>query len=91
MRTFLMLLKYLLAAIFVSIVFGGVGMMLGSVVARMINPHPNPHLMEGMEYVMGGALIGALLGLAAVIAVAVQESKKRRQRSIPSEQSDRDE
>ena len=87
MRTFLMLLKYSLAAIFVSIVFGGVGMMLGGVVARMINPRPNPHLMEGMEYVMGGALIGALLGLAAVIALAVRENKRRRQRSIQSEQT----
>lgn len=87
MRTFLMLMKYSLAAIFVSIVFGGVGMMLGGVIARIINPRPNPHLMEGVEYVMGGALIGALLGLAAVIAVAVQENKRRRKRSIQAEQT----
>ena len=87
MRIFLMIVKYSLAAVFVMTVFGGVGMMLGGVVARIINPRPNPHLMEGVEYVMGGALIGALLGLAAVIALAVQESKRRRQRLIPSEQT----
>jgi zinc transporter ZupT len=86
-RVFLMLLKYSLAAIFVTTVFGGVGMMLGGVIARIINPRPNPHLMEGVEYVMGGAMIGALLGLAAVIALAVQENKRRRQRSIQSEQT----
>lgn len=84
MSTFLMLLKYSLAAIFVSTVFGGVGMMLGGVVARIINPRPNPHLMEGVEYVMGGALIGALLGLAAVIALGVREFKKNRRPSTQS-------
>ena len=84
MRTFLMLLKHSLAAIFVSIVFGGVGMMLGGVVARIINPRPNPHLMEGVEYVMGGALIGALPGLAAVIALGVREFKKHRRSSTQS-------
>ena len=87
MRIFLMVVKYSLAAVFVMTVFGGVGMMLGGVVARIINPRPNPHLMEGVEYVMGGALIGALLGLAAVIALAVRENKRRRQRSIQSEQT----
>ena len=84
MRTFLMLLKYSLAAIFVSTVFGGVGMMLGGVVARIINPRPNPHLMEGVEYVLGGALIGALLGLAAVIALGVREFKNHRRYSTQS-------
>lgn len=87
MRVFLMLLKYSLAAIFVMTVFGGVGMMLGGVIARIINPRPNPHLMEGVEYVMGGALIGVLLGLAIVIVLAVQENKRRRQRSIQSERT----
>ncbi|WP_428307513.1 hypothetical protein [Lacipirellula sp.] len=85
MRTILVLLKYLVAALLAMVVVGGAGMMLGSIVARAINPHPNPHLYEGMEYVMGGALIGALLGLVGVIVAAIRAAKAERQRSNNSE------
>lgn len=86
MRTFLMLLKYLLATLVVTTVGSVIGTTIGCAVARIANPRPNPHLC-GMDYLTGGALIGALLGLVAVIALAVQENKRRRQRSIQSEQT----
>lgn len=87
MRAFLILLKYLLAAIVVMTIFGGVGMMIGGVVADVVYPRPNAHIYQGIEFVMGGALLGALLGLIAVVAAAIQEIKKKRRRSIQSEQA----
>ncbi|BBO30553.1 hypothetical protein [Lacipirellula parvula] len=85
MRTILVLLKYVAAALLAMVIVGGAGMMLGSIVARSINPHPNPHLYEGLEYVMGGALIGALLGLVGVIVAAIRATRAKRQRSNNSE------
>jgi hypothetical protein len=85
MRTILTLLKYVAAALLAMAIVGGIGMMLGSIIARAINPHPNPHLYEGLEYVMGGALIGALLGLIGVIVAAVRANTAKRRRSNNSE------
>lgn len=85
MRTVLVLLKYAAAALLAMAIVGGFGMMIGGVVARAIIPRPNPHLYEGLEYVMGGALIGALLGLAGVVAIAIKEIKANRQRAHNSE------
>jgi hypothetical protein len=86
MRAFLMLLKYLLAAIVVMTVFGGVGMMIGGVVARVVDPPPS-HSYQGIGIVIVGAGLGAAIGLIAVVALAVREIKKKRQRSIQSEQA----
>ena len=86
MRAFLMLLKYLLTAIFVMTVFGGVGMMLGGVVARAVDPPPS-HSYEGIGIVIVGAGLGAVIGLIAVVALAFQEIKKKRQRLIKSEKA----
>ena len=86
MRAFLMLLKYLLAAIVVMTVFGGVGMMIGGVVARIVDPPPT-HSYEGIGIVIVGAGLGAVIGLIAVVALAFQEIKKKRQRLIKSEKA----
>jgi hypothetical protein len=86
MRAFLMLLKYLLLAIAAMTVFGGVGTMFGGVVARIVDPPPS-HSYEGIGIVIVGAGLGAILGLIAVVALAFQEIKKKRQRSVQAEKA----
>lgn len=73
MRTLMILLKYSLAAIVVSIVGSVVGMSIGGVVLYIL-PRRNLYLC-GNDYLEGGALMGAGIGLATVIALAVQENK----------------
>lgn len=85
MRTLQMLLKYSLAGIVVTTVSGGIGMLIGGTVLLNIPPPKSP--LCGNDYLAGGALIGGLLGLAAVIALAIQEIKRKRQISTQSEQA----
>jgi hypothetical protein len=84
MRAFLMLLKYLLLATLAMPLLGGVGAMLGGVVARAVDPPPS-HSYEGIGIVIVGAGLGAVIGLIAVIALAFQELKKKRQRTVQTE------
>jgi len=81
-----MLLKYLLWAILAMTLFGGVGSMLGGVVARVVDPPPS-HSYEGIGIVIVSAGLGALIGLIAVVALAVQEIKKKRQRLVQAEKA----
>lgn len=85
MRMLLLLLKYSLAAIVVTTVGGVIGMMIGSAVLLNIPPPESP--LCGNDYLAGGALIGASLGMATVIAIAVLENKKKRQRSVQLEKA----
>lgn len=85
MRTLLMLLKYSLAAIFVTAVGGLIGTMIGGVVLINIPPLDSP--LCGNDYLAGGSLIGAAIGLAAVIALAVLEKKQKRQCSAQLEKA----
>jgi hypothetical protein len=73
------LLQVITIAVYTAVgafLFGILGMMLGSIVARTIQPRPNPHLMEGLEYVAGGTLIGAIVGALGAIALAVRAKPK---------------
>jgi hypothetical protein len=79
-----MIVKYSLAAIFVMAVFGGVGMMIGGVVARVVDPAPS-HSYQGIGIVIVGAGLGAAIGLIAIVALAIKEIKKNRQRSVQTE------
>ncbi|QDT71094.1 hypothetical protein [Lacipirellula limnantheis] len=85
MRTLLMLLKYSLAAIVVTTVGGGIGMVIGGAVLLNIPPPDSP--LCGNDYLAGGGLIGAAIGLATVITLAVLENKKKRQRSVQLEKA----
>lgn len=74
MRIFLMVVKYSLAAVFVMTVGGVIGTMIGGAVLINIPPPDSP--LCGNDYLAGGGLIGAAIGLATVIALAVLENKK---------------
>lgn len=75
MRMLLLLLKYSLAAIVVTTVGGVIGMMIGGAVLLNIPPPESP--LCGNDYLAGGALIGASIGVATVIAISVLENKKK--------------
>jgi len=85
MRTLLLLLKYSLAAIVVTTAGGVIGTMIGSAVLINIPPPDRP--LCGNDYLAGGGLIGAAIGLATVIALAVLENKEKRQRSAQLEKA----
>lgn len=84
MRKLLTLLKYSLAAAVVTIVGSVIGMSIGCAVVLDVLPRPSSHFC-GNDYLAGGALIGAGIGLAGVVAIAVKEIKANRQRPHTSE------
>jgi hypothetical protein len=76
MNVVLWIIKQLAITVAAVAVLGAAGMFLGSFIARLINPRPNAHLMEGLEYVALGTLSGAGLGLVGSVVWARQSWKK---------------
>jgi hypothetical protein len=51
---------------------GTAGLYIGGAIGRAVNPRPNVHLYEGIEYVFIGGLVGAGVGLAAGVLAGVR-------------------